>query len=201
MRKAFTLAEIMIVLTIVGILTAIIFPIAMQSAPNENVIRFKKANATLGTVISELVNSDKYYHEGNLAVKVGNTAVSGTYFCKTFADVASFASTNCSVTLSGTATATAASALDTACNAVTNKTQLVAPGGIVFYETNTGTNFAASTLGTVSDGILTTYKIFCIDVDGTGPEAPFGYGIRRDGKIMYGTRAQEWINKSVQETN
>ena len=51
------------------------------------------------------------------------------------------------------------------------------------------------------------YKIFCIDIDGvpnnatTGNcinECPFGYGIRADGKILLGVRAQEWLEKSVQ---
>ena len=38
-QKAFTLAEILIVLTVIGILTAILMPIAIQSAPDENVLK------------------------------------------------------------------------------------------------------------------------------------------------------------------
>ena len=39
-----------------------------------------------------------------------------------------------------------------------------------------------------------------MDVDGinTGEE-PFGYGIRADGKIITGQKADEWINKSIQQ--
>ena len=51
---------------------------------------------------------------------------------------------------------------------------------------------------------------FCIDVDGipAGGSAncddkkdicPFGYGIRVDGKIVTGARANEWIAKSIQK--
>ena len=30
-------------------------------------------------------------------------------------------------------------------------------------------------------------------------EDPFGYGIRVDGKIILGARAQEWLNKNIQD--
>ena len=44
------------------------------------------------------------------------------------------------------------------------------------------------------------YKYFCMDIDGINQgEDPFGYGIRVDGKIILGARAQEWIKKSIQE--
>ena len=101
MKKAFTLAEIMIVLTIIGILTAILLPIAINSAPDENVMKFKKGNNTLGTVIRELVNSDKYYANGDLGIRADGTLIDGThdgdntYFCETFADVVSTKSVNC----------------------------------------------------------------------------------------------------------
>ena len=44
------------------------------------------------------------------------------------------------------------------------------------------------------------YKIFCLDIDGINEgEDPFGYGIRWDGKIVAGKRAQEWLAKEVME--
>ena len=51
------------------------------------------------------------------------------------------------------------------------------------------------------------YKAFCIDIDGKPDnatadncvnECPFGYGVRQDGKILYGKRAQEWMKKKIQ---
>ena len=43
------------------------------------------------------------------------------------------------------------------------------------------------------------YKIFCFDVDGiNNKEAPFGYGIRADGKILTGARADAWLLKNAQ---
>ena len=65
-KLAFTLAEILIVLVVIGVITAILLPVAIQSSPDENVMKFKKGNATLGKVISELVNNDKYYADGDL---------------------------------------------------------------------------------------------------------------------------------------
>ena len=42
MKKAFTLAEMMVVLIILGVLTAIILPNAYKMSPDEEVMRFKK---------------------------------------------------------------------------------------------------------------------------------------------------------------
>ena len=66
---------------------------------------------------------------------------------------------------------------------------------------------------TFSDGLVidehgfdASYKAVCIDVDGIPKaatsdncvnECPFGYGIRYDGKIIAGARAQEWIAKEI----
>lgn len=56
------------------------------------------------------------------------------------------------------------------------------------------------------NGFDIMYKVICMDVDGIPKdvtsqdcvnECPFGYGIRADGKILYGTRAKEWIEKSI----
>ena len=39
-----------------------------------------------------------------------------------------------------------------------------------------------------------------MDIDGIGKgEDPFGYGIRADGKVLPGARADEWLQKSIQE--
>ncbi|MBE7708780.1 MAG: type II secretion system protein [Cyanobacteria bacterium SIG27] len=97
MKKAFTLAEVMIVLTVIGVLTAILLPVARQSMPDENLMKFKKAHNTLGTVIRELVTSDKYYLDGDLGVKPDSNLVdSATYFCETIADVLNVKNSNCS---------------------------------------------------------------------------------------------------------
>lgn len=101
MKKAFTLAEIMIVLMVIGILTAILLPSARNAIPNEDVMKFKKAHNTLHTVIRELVDSDKYYLDGNLGVKPDGTEIDGThdgdisYLCNTMSDVLNPKKSNC----------------------------------------------------------------------------------------------------------
>ena len=104
-NKAFTLAEIMIVLSIIGVLTAVMLPAAFHSTPNENVMKFKKAHNTLYKVINELVNSDQYYKDGDLGIKPNGDLIDGThdgdytYFCNSFADIVSTKSVNCSENL------------------------------------------------------------------------------------------------------
>jgi len=236
MKKAFTLAEIMIVLSIVGILTAILLPVAFHSAPDENVMKFKKANNTLGVVIRELVNSDKYYAEGNFRKMPDGTIVnSATYFCETLADVLSTKSVSCSTydnyalgficsdwVINDLHSETPQHELDTKCkNAAQHvNAEIITPDGIIYYQASPGTHFGAKIRPTYlsgpeeeqenglfvdnfdANGFDRVYKVFCIDVDGinTG-EAPFGYGIRQDGKILPGARAVEWANKSIQKND
>ena len=59
MKKGFTLAEILIVLSVIAIITAILLPSARNAMPNEDIMKFKKAHNTLYTAIRELVTSDK----------------------------------------------------------------------------------------------------------------------------------------------
>jgi len=53
---------------------------------------------------------------------------------------------------------------------------------------------------TNSDNMLIYYADICIDIDGINKgEDPFGYGIRADGKILTGARADEWLEKGFQK--
>ena len=48
------------------------------------------------------------------------------------------------------------------------------------------------------NGFDLNYKIFCMDIDGPYKgETPFGFGIRADGKVMTGKKADEWMNKKI----
>ena len=102
-KHAFTLAEILIVLVIIGVLTMILLPVAFQSSPDEQVMKFKKGYNTLNTVIRELVSSDRYYQNGDLGTRANGNTIDGehdgdiTYFCETFADTISTKSVDCSL--------------------------------------------------------------------------------------------------------
>ncbi len=97
MKKAFTLTEVLITLTVIGIITAVIIPVAINSKPNENIMKFKKAHNTLYQTISTLITSDKYYLNGDLGMKPdGNLVDSATYLCETMADNLTTKKVNCS---------------------------------------------------------------------------------------------------------
>lgn len=60
-RKAFTLAELLIALGVIGLLTAILMPIVSGLMPNQNALMAKKAYYTTETVISSLMNDPYCY--------------------------------------------------------------------------------------------------------------------------------------------
>ena len=51
--RAFTLAEIMIVFTVIGILTAILLPTLFQSAPDQEELKAKKAFNTISRAVDK----------------------------------------------------------------------------------------------------------------------------------------------------
>ncbi len=201
-KKAFTLAEIMIVLTIIGILTAILLPVAFQSAPDENIMKFKKANNTLGAVIRELINADAYYINGDFGTKPDGTLIKGEnddekkYFCSSFADILSTKSVNCSTasttygsvkTYEGDADKTddARTDLDENCAdaAETVGEEIITTDGITYYQGSPALTFGSSdaddkrNFGSESEykdanGFDAHYKVFCVDVDGIDGDEP-----------------------------
>lgn len=251
MKKGFTLAEVIIVLTVIGFLAAILIPVAFQAAPDENVLRFKKAYNTLGTIIRELTTSDKYYLNGDLGIKPNNDpsnkgATAGTedntYFCETLAELLSVKEKDCEIdnnagdgyVLTFTAppdgsegvdnTANAKLQVDALCLEANKGAQIITVDGISWYEANQPYTFSEMKAGTSNrvfspvegnaitykdkGGFDAAYKVVCFDVDGVDSEdveeskkteAPFGFGIRSDGKILSGARADEWAKKSVQK--
>ena len=242
MKKGFTLSEIMIALVVIGVITSILLPVAFNNVPNENVMKFKKGNATLAKVINELVTSGEYYTPGDLGIKADGTIVDGaheddeTYFCKTIADILSYANVNCSrathrqyawVDLVYSPN-TYLKDMDAACQKAGSiiGAEIISTDKIAFYQVSPTIPFGFKSDGgspeydentdqdiiqdgeirlfnsihVTDEGFDRIYKMFCMDVDGINQgEDPFGYGIRADGKIILGARAQEWMEKSIQE--
>ncbi len=239
--KAFTLAEVMITLTIIGVISAIVVPVAFHSRPDENVMKFKKAHNTFYQVINTMVTSDKYYQDGDLGTKAdgtraGYTEADSTYFCNTFADLVSTISVNCSMAKTvinashgfssfvclndppvqswQISTADSKLRLDSVCLQTANEVgpEIVTTDDVVYYQANPQATFGINwdhhgcnrlfyhPTYTEVDGTQRYYKIFCIDGIGNG-EDPFGYGIRYDGKIINGKRADEWLEKDIQGEN
>ena len=254
-KKAFTLAEIMIALVVIGVITSILLPVAFNSVPDENVMKFKKGNATLAKVINELVTSGKYYREGDLGIKANGELIDGshdddvTYFCETIANLINFKNKNCSKIKNGVVDQSEYSPsrldvlnktqeeigqnLDYECKTYTQAgAEIQLNNDLIMYQTSPGHTFGIpwnivfpdspedetywNSMGyrlfgcfkpdgsacfpvDKSEPFDNIYKIFCIDVDGIGKgEDPFGYGIRADGKILLGKRANEWLEKNIQ---
>jgi len=243
MKKAFTIAEIMIVLTVIGILAGILVPVANNARPDENVMKFKKAHAVLGNVVRELVTSDKYFKNGDLGIKYDGTPITydeDVYYCEVMADILSAKSSSCPykcvygspVNLctgegitSGTphtvCTVTETKLNNFKTNYLDNGCAYAAVGSSGTLELpnivlgNDTVIYIASRLhfglwGNKyfdAEGNDVVYGIICIDVDGIPSnatssncvnECPFGYGIRADGKLIPGARAQAWLDKSFQ---
>ena len=242
MKKAFTLAEIMIALTVIGVITSILLPVAFQTTPDENIMKFKKGNATLAKVINELVSSGQYYTPGDLGAKADGTLINGdndndyTNFCLNFADVLNTKEVGCAKGTKRTAIPDGSivcsdwtsekAKLDEFCKTYKDEnTMIKTSDGITFYQTfdfptfgwdkYDGTNNPKLFKETVAEYSVTLpdsekinesenayrcKKVFCMDVDELDSgEEPFGYGIRVDGKIVLGEKAQQWIEKSIQD--
>ena len=249
--KAFTLAEIMIALVVIGVITSILLPVAFNSVPDENVMKFKKGNATLAKVINELASSEQFYSAGDLGKdNKGNWVEDTSYFCLTFSDLVNSKDINCEKLTISTANDIISSdweyngtkendwkldtALDDICKTSKNKNYVTTADGITYWENDSTSPFGIEDKNTsdrnfyygkmntakcgkdqqadleeygddyvsicYGNGFYYVYKPFCMDIDGIGEgEDPFGYGIRIDGKIILGARAQEWLEKNIQD--
>ena len=85
-KQAFTLAEILISMLILGIIVASTVPVILHMSPNKNAIMMKKAYYTTESVVHSLINDQNYYPEkinddGTTTVGFDNTdpvTVNGT---------------------------------------------------------------------------------------------------------------------------
>ena len=73
MKKAFTLAEALVTMAIIGIVMALSIPAVIQST-NDTRPLFKKAYSTVETVVNELVNDTSLYPSGDLSSPSSGTS-------------------------------------------------------------------------------------------------------------------------------
>lgn len=93
-KKAFTMAEVMVVLAVIGVLVAILTPTIVKLGPNQSKIMFKKAYYITERVVNELINDETFYSDSDSnrpgfvnddAVTVNGSSISGvTKFCQLF---------------------------------------------------------------------------------------------------------------------
>lgn len=257
----FTLAELMVVLAVLGVIAAVLVPAVFTSMPDENRLKFKKGYYTLKRTIDIMVNS-KAYNEtaGNFgkpeklaagesspyAKMIEEADTDGSrYFCYQFSENLNSIQTQCEnfINLNGQglvtayfdardiSPATAPSEEAAAANTIDGKCSkfLADDEGLKYVNVQTqdgiywsvpDETFCARQTAEpdpadpdaetpspdkqldVINGYSTIpayYAVICMDVDGVGGEKPFGFGIRRDGKVVAGTRAKEWLKESVKK--
>ena len=66
-QKAFTLAETMITLVMIGVLAAMVIPTIIGSAPKQNKVMFKKAYASLEEAVYNMINDETNYPSSSLS--------------------------------------------------------------------------------------------------------------------------------------
>lgn len=87
--KGFTLAEVLITLTVIGVLAAILTPVLQKAVPDPNKALFRKAYNTVVTAVSDLINDEESYPSNilgnatnptmnNVSVGFNNLNIAGT---------------------------------------------------------------------------------------------------------------------------
>ena len=212
-KRGFTLAELMIVLAILGIVSAVLTPIVFNAAPDENKLKFKKAYYTLQRTVDAVINSDTYT-EGNMG-NVPPTADPSKVMCYSFLDMLNTMYDNCEATnaivtnnsnpyvYDSTNATTSLDTLDSYCTATSvsdpfqggnsNLPKFITQDGIYWW----GFDYDFDSSGYLpgSSTIRTDYAIVCVDVDGSGPEQAIAFGVRHDGKVMVGNKARQWLGE------
>lgn len=199
MKKAFTLAELLVVLAVLGVIAAIVTPVVFDAMPNENMIRFKKAYYTFEKAVQTLANDTNLYPEVTVF-----TNSNQDYFCNNLANLLNTASlggnnpSNCS---GSTATMQTASALNDGSPAdpTPENPNPEATGGTC-GDANSATPAFITSDGVWWWGLRSTfnpdksyYTVVCIDVDGKGGETAIPVGLRYDGKIRLSNRASNYL--------
>lgn len=82
-NRAFTLAEVMVTMVILGILASILMPIVKDMYPDKNKVMFRKAYYVVERMVYELVNDEDLYPSSEGKSGLDNT-VSVTYLGATF---------------------------------------------------------------------------------------------------------------------
>ena len=186
-KSAFTLAEVMIVLVVIGVLSAILIPTAIKSKPDEAKMKFENTLSSIATTTREVVSSDEYFLDGDMSKKINGTSSTSINVCSAFANTLNFKTSNCNNTNSTTDTSNP----DEDCANSSNKAQITTKNGVEYF-------FSSNTPFTNEN----SQKTICFDIDGIGKgEAPFGLKLRADGKITYGTRALTWSGSTPESIN
>lgn len=73
--RGFTLTELMIALSVIGVLVAVVTPAVMKTRPNKNKMMIKKTFYTTEQIVSSLINDERLYPD--MRDDCGRTAAEG----------------------------------------------------------------------------------------------------------------------------
>ena len=71
MKNAFTMAEVLITIGIIGILAAITMPMVIHSLPTKEEEMHKKMSYLIEQIATQLVDNEAYYPKSNDITKIG----------------------------------------------------------------------------------------------------------------------------------
>ena len=88
-KRAFTLTELLITVTIIGIIASLMIRSIAQNRPNNEQLMIKKVYTEVSNVVNQMVNNDKWYGNGNenTGTSLSNTGTA-TYKGYTFGGAA-----------------------------------------------------------------------------------------------------------------
>lgn len=72
-KKGFTLSEVMIALTVLGVLATVLYSLTAKVTPSDNRVLFKKAYYNLSEAVAQMINDESLYPSSEV-----NTGVSST---------------------------------------------------------------------------------------------------------------------------
>ena len=70
--RAFTMAELLVTLTIAGIVALVVLPTLMHTQPNREMVMFKKAYYLASRTVNELINDEDYYPDSADGLAIHN---------------------------------------------------------------------------------------------------------------------------------
>lgn len=79
------------------------------------------------------------------------------------------------------------------------KEEIILKDGAIFYQTQPAYTFYDLHKRN-KENLNDSYKILCVDIDGINKgENPFSYGVRQDGDIIPGCKAQKWLDRNPKD--
>lgn len=226
-KEAFTLAEVMVVFVVIGVMTAILIPGLFAAAPEQELLKAKKAYNTLSRAVEHMTNSGPYdTNEGILDSTsfVSDTNARNRFFCNNLSEILNVKKVDCTLDKVSPASSTSCgstsskalcmtvkdskldyqtlqASIDATCDSWYKDSSVTSSAGHNFVTADNVlwgvqlTDFTNTTTVSV-DGITSPafYGIVCFDTaKHTKSDRVYGMGVRRDGKVLPGTRLQTLI--------